>query len=416
MSFISDYLLANSLNESPVIYHQWCCLSALSILAGRRFWIRLGPFTYYPNYYTLLVGDPGVKKNTALDPVKDLIRKVGGIPIAATSTTKEAITKEMGHEKYRGRKFFKNPTTNLLEEYNQLAIVAGEFTTFLGVNPIGMVDFLTNIYTERVYEEKYKNTGESFFNGPYITLLAGMTPEIVKGYLKLNILTGGYSRRTMFVYGTRYKPIAIPGYTAEMQSAFDRCVAWGKALQERAGEVTLTPEAWTWYESWYNENFANLKEKKPSTQAYFGTKHEFLFKTGILFALSERENLVLRPEDLDAMEKMFFQPAEKNLERVFEGAGINPNAGAAAQVCRMLEALDKPLPLKHIKAIFFDQVTSINDLEDTLTHLCAVGRLAQRSINVNNQLLGVIIGTPGSLQRCTNEEAVAILGRKLEQP
>jgi hypothetical protein len=409
MSFISDYLLATSKNESPTVYHQWSCLSVLSCLAGRRFWIKLGPFVYYPNFYTILVGDPGVKKNTALDPAKEIIRSVGGIPIAATSTTKEAIVKEMGNDKYRGKRFFKNEQTGLMEEYNQLCIMAGEFTTFLGVNPIGMVDFLTNIYSEKVYDEKYKHTGEFAFTGPYITMLACMTPEIVKGYLKLNILTGGFGRRTMFVWGNRGQPVAIPGYTQEMVDAYERCIEWGKKIQVESGEITLSPEAWEWYTDWYHKNYAELKDRKPAVQGYFGTKHEFLFKTGILFCLSETDSRVLRPEDLDALDRMFFLPAEKHLDRVFEGAGINPNAAAASQICRMLEALDRPMSKKKVEAMFFDSATSLNELRDTIIHLCNVGRLAVRNVIAGGQLVGEVIGTPQVLQRYSDVQLLPFL-------
>lgn len=408
MSFIQDYLFSTSQNESPLIYHLWSCLSVLSVLSGRRFWVNLGPFTYYPNFYTVLVGDPGVKKNTALDPAKELIQNVGGIPIAATATTREAIATMMGNEKYRGKRFFKN--NGALEEYNQLAIMSGEFTTFLGISPINMIDFLTNIYSSKDYDEIYKHTGTAAFTGPYITMLACMTPQIVKGYLKLNILTGGFSRRTMFVWGNRGAPNAIPVYNQEMKDARERCVAWGKKIQADSGEVTLTPDAWEWYTSWYNENYATIKDRPPALQHYFGTKHEFLFKTGVLFCLSERDELTLRAEDLDLLNRRFFLPAEKDLIRVFEGAGINPNASAAAQICRMLEALDRPMPKKQLEAMFYDQVTSLNDLRDTITHLVNVGRLQLRTITAGGQLLGEVVGTPEAMKKLTDVQ----LGRLLE--
>lgn len=416
MSFISSYLLATSNNESPLSYHKWCCLSTLSVLAGRRFWVKLGPFTYYPNFYTVLVGDPGVKKSAAMDVGKEMIRKVGGIPLAATSTTKEAITKEMSHEKFQGKRFFQNKNTGLLEEYNQLAIFATEFTTFLGVNPTGMLDFLTAIYTEKVFDEKFKNAGNAFFAGPFITMLACMTPETVKGYLKLNILTGGFARRTMFVWGNRGRPISRPGNTPEQQAAFEWCVNWGKAAQTRSGEFTLSPEAWTWYDKWYNDNYAAITDKSPNLQSYFTTKHEFMFKTGMLLALSESDDLVITAEHLDFLNRTFFFPVEEMMARVFEGAGINPNAAVAAQICRMLEAADMPMKRKKLQAIFGDQATSWNECNDTITHMCNVGRLASRNVNIDGVMIE-FIGTPQALQiRTDSDLAASSLTKPTPQP
>src|SRR5437879_251685 len=106
MSFISDYLLFTSNTESPPDYHRWCCLSALSVLAGRRFWFRLGPITYYPNLYIVLVGHPGVKKSSALDRAKDVVRAVGCCPIAAAQATKEFIAKAMSRDNFAGKRHF----------------------------------------------------------------------------------------------------------------------------------------------------------------------------------------------------------------------------------------------------------------------------------------------------------------------
>lgn len=415
MSFLSDYLLATSNNESPLSFHKWSCMATLSVLAGRRFWFNLGPFTYYPNFYVVLVGDPGVKKSAAMDVGKNIVRKVGKIPFAASSTTKEAICKEMGHEKYPGKKFFKNEKTQRVEEYNQLAIFATEFTTFLGVNPEGMIDFLTQIYTEQVFDERYKNTGSTVFIGPYITMLACMTPQTVKGYLKQNILTGGFSRRTMFVFGTRGKPNPWPGNTPEQQAALERCIKWGQDVQERHGEFVLDDSGEQWYETWYNDNASKLLDRKPNVQAYYSTKFEFLFKTAMLFGLSESEDLVIRGDQLEYLNNKFFAPVEETLERVFEGSGINPNAQVASQVCHMLEALNKPMARKAVEGMFYDNATSLNELRDALNHLVAVGRLAERAITVEGKLLGTVLTTPECLARYSDVELAGFLKPDVRQ-
>src|SRR6266478_7740335 len=120
MSFIANYLLFTSNTESPPDYHRWACLSALSVLAGRRFWFNLGPIRYYPNLYVVLVGHPGVKKSSALDRAKDIVRGVNCCPIAAAQATKEYIARAMSNEKFQGKRTFTYPGRR--EEYNQYAI------------------------------------------------------------------------------------------------------------------------------------------------------------------------------------------------------------------------------------------------------------------------------------------------------
>lgn len=417
MSFVPDYLLATANNESPIQYHKWSCLSALSVLAGRRFWFDLGPFRYYPNFYTILVGDPGVKKSAAMDVPKEIIRAVGGIPIAATSTTKEAIVKLMAHEKYGGKRFFQVAPGAPMEEYNQYSIFATEFTTFLGTDPIGMIDFLTNIYTEKVFDQKFKNAGEFAFVGPYVTMLACMTPETAKGFLKLNILTGGFARRTMFVWGSLGRPIAFPGNSPEQVAAFQRCVQWGKEVQQQSGAFHFSDETNEWWKLWYDDNYSKVKDRPRSTQSYYLTKHEFMIKTGMLLVLgNDPSRRVITPADFEFLDKTFFAPVEQNLERVFEGAGINPNAQAASQVCRMLEALDKPMRRKAVEAMFYENVTDLRALQETLDHLVNVGRLVQRTIMAGTTVIGTVIGAPETMKRYSDVELAAIARPSLSPP
>lgn len=409
MSFIHDYVTFTANTESPPDYHKWCCLSSLSVLAGRRFWFRLGPITYYPNLYVVLVGHPGVKKSSALDRSKDLIRTVGCCPIAAAQATKEYIARAMSHEKFPGKRYFKD--NGVMVEYNQYAIFATELTQFIGVNPLSMLDFLTTVYTEKVYDCDTKGQGSDLVVGPYITLLACLTPEMMKGYIKMNILTGGFARRTIFVYGSPGAIVPFPEFTKDMMDAQTRLIDYGKQLQAQNGEFLMDEAGKLWYENWYTELHKNITEiAKPSTEGYYRTRHEILFKAGMLVSLSESlTNRTLSSTHFALVENQFLKPYEKNLERVFEGAGINPNAGAAAQICRMLEALDKPMPRKTLESLFYDQVTSLSDLRDTISHLVSVGRLKERTISIEGRLLGSALGTPAAMTKFTDSQIAKIL-------
>lgn len=411
MSFIPDYLELTSNTESPYQYHQWSALAALSVLAGRRFWFNLGPIRYYPNLYVVLVGHPGVKKSSALDRAKEIVREVNCCPIAAAQATKEFIAKAMSSDKFRGKKFFKNGELN--EEYNQYAIFATELTQFIGVNPIGMLDFLTTVYTEKVYDCDTKGQGSDLVNGPYITMLACLTPEMLKGFLKMNILTGGFARRTVFVYGSGGQIIPIPGYTQAQIDAKVRCIEWGKGIQSYSGEFKFGPGGEEWYVAWYRDLHTRMTEiAKPSTEGWYKTKHEVLFKISMLIALQgmrEGDPLQILPGHLQVAEERFLLPMEKNLERVFEGAGINPNAAAASQICRMLEAMDRPMNKKYLEAMFFDQATDLSALRDTLDHLISVGRLEKRELVVGGKIIGTVIGSPGSIAKYSDADLVKFL-------
>lgn len=415
-NFIEDYLLFTSGNESPPLYHKWVCLSTLSALVGRRFWITNGHTTYYTHLYTLLVGDAGVRKSAAMDRGKDLVRDVGGIRVGATMSSVQAITKEMSDEKFIGRKTFINQSMgNLVEEFNQYSIFATEFTDFLGnIAPEAMASFLTGIWTDKIYDETYKGTGNSCFVGPYITLCGCLTPSSMKGFLKQTIIGSGFARRTVFVWATRGPGVARPSLTQEQKDARARCVLWGKEIAKHSGEMIMSPETWAAYDEWYLKNYNSINDRKPNLQGYYSSKHDLLFKTSILatLAIHGPEAREIDFATWEFLDKQFFLPMEENLERVFEGAGINPNSDGVIKVVRMLESVGLPFSKKKLEAMFLDNFTSTNELRDCLSHLVAVGRLQEKTISVNGVLLGTCIGTPEAMQKATNEEMATILMKK----
>lgn len=414
MSFIEDYLLTTEGTEPCLEYHTWCMLHTLSVFAGKRIWFDLGHLRFYPHLYIILVGDPGSRKTTAMNFSRDTIRDSKVCPVSATQITKEALTQTMsatidGKPKktpFVGQKLFALDGKSY--EYNQYAIFASELVDFIAVNPLGFLDFLTSVWDAPVIEVITKNKGVDYVENPCINFLACLTPTRMKGFMKQNILGAGYARRTAFVFSNQKKIIARPNRTQDQIDAYVRCVEFGKSIQSIAGPFTCTPELDEFYDHFYVENQKTIKDKHPNTQGWFETKPEILFKLGMLISLAEtQERVITLPAYRLALR--YCEMVEKNLERVFEGSGINPNAQVAAQVCRMLEALGQPMNKKHLEMMFFDQATDLNALKDTLSHLVNVGRLVEKTISLNGTLAGTIVMSPECRDRYTDGELVAFL-------
>jgi hypothetical protein len=213
----------------------------------------------------------------------------------------------------------------------------------------------------------------------------------------------------MFVWGSHGKPIPVPGFTQEQKDAIVRCVQWGRKVQQETGQFYFSPEGDAWYREWYVENYSRVKDRNPSTQPYYLTKHEFLIKTAMLVVLANTGARTITDKDLEFVNRTFLASVEENLERVFEGAGINPNAAAASQVCRMLEALGVPMSRKYLESLFFDQTTDVKTLRETLDFLVSVGRLDQRMLMQAGKPIGTVIGVAGSLTKYSDGELAAFL-------
>lgn len=423
-SFVEDYMKTTE-NTKPVKeYHIWSMLGTLSAFAGRRFWFPFGPYAYYPNLYVVLVGDPGTGKSSAMNRAKNIVRASGICPVAATKITKEALTQTMsstveGKPKkiaFAGQKFFEAEGRKW--EYNQYAIFSTELVDFIAVDPQGFLDFMTTIWDEPVYEVETKNKGNDLIVGPYISMLACMTPEKLKGYMKMSILTGGFARRTAFMFASTKNIVPWPTYTQEQREAEERCIQFGKDLQGKAGVFGITEETKKFYEDWNEENERTMTDRPPTTRGWYESKGEMLFKLSMLIALAEEKGERLMIElPYYKLALHYCRILEATLERVFEGAGINPAAAVSAQICRMLEAMNVPMNKKHLLAMFFDQAPNLNELNDTLTHLCNVGRLAEFVVkDAANNELGRVIGHPSCLTNYTASQMAAFLKRRVVRP
>ncbi len=299
------------------------------------------------------------------------------------------------------------------EEYNQFALYCSELVDFLGAEPQGYLDMLTACWDRPVYDNDTKNAGTDVIVGPYITLLGCMTPEKLKGYMKTSVLTGGFARRCAFMFSSTRNPVPWPTFTPEQQAAKARCIQYGKALQGMSGEFRLTPACKELYESWFMDNEKANPDRVPCVRGWHESKGEMLFKLGMLIALGTTRTLEIDVPHYK-LALSFCAVLEATLPRVFEGAGLNPNAGVASQISRMLEALDKPMPRKKLEAMFYSEATSLNELRDLLGHLVAVGRLAQKTITFQGQFLGDLIGTPSAMAKYSDVQLAVFLGYGVE--
>lgn len=396
MSFLADYLEYTGGNEAPKLFHVWSGLSVLSSLVSRKVWLQQGIFTWYPNLYVVLVGEPGNGKSTALDIAKAVIRAQRDVPLAADAMTVQALLRHMSEEKSPCKKNFSHPVTKQIIEYTPVTIFAGELVSFLSMDPHGWIVFLTTVYHEDVHEVKTKNKGDDLINGPFVTLLGCLTPDIANNMQQQRIISTGFARRTIFVWGTRSgDAVPFPEITQAMLDAKSRFMAYAQELKKVKGEFTWGPGAKEWYGPWYIWLRKNIgKMSTPATAGYYESKHVQLLKTAMLISLSESTDLILRLEHLQVA-LQFLEQTEVHLSRVFEGSGHNENAGAAVAIYEFIEKANDAIPLKRIKTTFYAQVKDgLAGIDKILHHLTSSDRLVKWTAQLGNGLSVDMVATP----------------------
>jgi hypothetical protein len=387
-SFLRDYEAVTQNNEVPRTFHLYSSLVALSSLVSGKIWLDLGLFKIRPNLYVILTGTPGVKKTTAMSVAKRLLREMkGGIPLAAECLTKEALTVDMAKATRVCDGLPKGtvpPQFKPLDEsgtkfmYTPMTVCVTELSQFVGSGGSAghMLDFLTTVYDEETYENKTKGKGTDTLPMPYLTLLACTVPDWITARLKDDVITGGFSRRAIFVYehATNLR-VPRPTVTKEMDEAWTRLVAKARKLMMLKGPVQWGPGAAEFYDEWY------LKLKRPDDpllEGWYNSVHVQMLKISMLIAASEWESgpLYVNINDMK-MSMELLRLVEENIPKVFKGVGRNELFAVSNKVIEMLQfAPDRKLPEQYLKRELYRDV-NIEELTKILNHLLSTGQITR---------------------------------------
>lgn len=375
MSFLTDYREFCSNLEVPPSYTTFSSLVALSALLRRRIWIYKGDYIrIYPNLYVVLVGPPGCGKNTAIEITEDLLH-LNQVAVSAESVTREKLIEDLHAQEVVLDFLPADDKYRLASPYTALAT---ELSEFLGAGGLGMISFLTDIYSRNIFEYRTKNKGSVFVRGPYLNIIAGTTPDWITNYLKDDIISGGFSRRCIFIYATgRVDGEPRPKINPAMRAAWDRVVARSKAISQLKGQFKWAPDAEKFFDSWYPKRKTG---QDINLTGYYETKDIQLLKVAMLIAISDGDDLTLRAEHLQRGLELLGL-AEFNLSRVFQGIGRNELNQISVKLMDILLVAKKRVvmmdgrkkdvalvPIKQLRSILWNQARG-QEFDDVLKYL-----------------------------------------------
>lgn len=204
--FFDAYLEYTSGGEVPICFHRWSAIVGIGALLERNVYLPFGHSNIYPNQYTMLIGEPGTKKSTAIKLMKKLLLKAGFDHIAAEKTSGEKYLADLSathgegpdHETVLEKNIFGTVNESLV---TPSLVAADEANTFFGINNLNFLTVLGDLWD---YEGKFENrikTGKSdFIPNPTISILSGNTPELFSFAFPPTIFGSGFFSRLLLVY------------------------------------------------------------------------------------------------------------------------------------------------------------------------------------------------------------------------
>lgn len=357
MTWLDHYLNYSTVNESPCAYHLWSGLSLMAALTGRRVWTDENLYQVYPNLYVVLAGPPGVAKSTAMRVARDFVRtNNSNLPICASAISKESLVETMATEKLCQHQFNHE---NVVHKFSQMNVFGDELVSLLscGGNPTGMIEFVTEMFDTSLYDESTKNKGKNKIFNPYLNILTCCTIETLKQLVANKVVSGGASRRFVFVVERKgSKPIARIHFTEDQLASKAFCAANWSRFQAQTGKFTWSDEADRFYSTWYDENFdRKQRATSPTLQHFLQTKPSYCMKVSMLLALADEQPLVHTMETFKTAVDLVTR-VEDGASRLFDNDGINPMAAIIDDLeVFIFNQPEERLHIKKIYQAFFSQ-------------------------------------------------------------
>jgi energy-coupling factor transporter ATP-binding protein EcfA2 len=430
--YLNEYLAMVEDTESPRIFHIWSAVFAVAAALGRRCHLPFGTFDIYPNQYVLLVGTPGTRKSTAASFSRKLIKQATGVKFAPSDTGgqrqglinalfgEESVAKEfMNGAELGGRENSIASLTQLESVSNEpddeelvavaeadrhhLAVVASEFSRFIGQHNLSMLDFLGEVgYDGEDYEYRTRQTAITL-KRPLMNILGCTTPTMLNNSMPPAAGGQGFLSRMILVYGTKkYKQVPRPkAPPVELVGKVrDRL---NDAYHRLSGAFDETADGRSYSESLYNYTI----EIADSRFGYYGERrYTHLIKLAMCLAASRGDSTITK-SDYEESHRIL-SATERGMPDALGEFGLNPLALLKQEILEQLRATQGPLTMDQVVAMFHRDARS-REIAEVVNDLVKLGQVKLSQLPGGSRVISAV-------KRLSDTEAemMKILGIKGE--
>ncbi len=327
--WIKSYMQYSAFSEAPDKFHFWTAVSTIAGALRRHVWLDMGYFQWTPNFYIVFVAPPGIiSKSTTANIGMSLLKSIDGIKFGPDAVTWQALAQALAES----REMFEmvDPSTGevLYHTMSALTIASSEFGTFLNPNDREMIDVLVSLWDGQLgaWRKATKTMGDDEIQNPWINIIACTTPAWIAGNFPEYLIGGGFTSRTVFVYGdTKRQLVAYPKDKLPADFAQQKAnLLHDLELISYSilGEYTLSKSAISWGEEWYEKHYAEKPAHLDNENfgGYLARKQSHVHKLAMVLSASHSNETVIHMEDLRAANDII-SSLEHDMPRVFAQIG-----------------------------------------------------------------------------------------------
>jgi hypothetical protein len=365
--------------EPPRRFHRWAGLSAISAALRKKVWFKFGRLRIHPNLYVVFVSEPGVSRKTqAISYTEEILSEVSTIVTSADAITPQAMLEDL--ELAKTEEVTANGT---VLTHNSLSIISGEFESFLGQkrDNTKMLVLLTDLYDCKIrpYRYRTKGAGSNVIASPFLSLLAGTTPESLASALPSTAIGGGLTSRILFVWAEKKeKKVDVPENSPELKELRKHLIYDLTTISRIMGAYTYTSESREWWRNWYN-NYEELDSnrccKDPVFRGWYSRKPTLLIKVAVLLSAAKSSTLLL---GVDAFEESLatIEDNEKGMQKAFAAVGrseITPDVALVLQIIQRQRTISE----KQLMSLVWRDIDS-SKFDTVITTCIKIGSVSRQ--------------------------------------
>lgn len=340
-NWIKSYVRYTEVLEAPDVFHIWAGISTIAAALRGKCCIDMGLFKWKPNFFIIFVAPPGiVQKSTTIDIGMDIARAVEGINFGPSSATWQALTDSFGEAV--------EPVPQMGMQMSCLTVSASELGTFLDPRNREMLDVLNDLWDgrDKPWQRRTRGDGLAEIQNPCLNFIGCTTPSWIQENFPSYAIGGGFTSRTIFVYGEEKRRFtAYPRKALGDQEAIAahktyrlKLLSDLKRIAAISGEFILTNEAERYGEQWYEAHWQGLSDgaiDRELHSGYVSRKQTHIHKTAMVISAAKRDDRVITLEDLYEANE-FVTSLEHDFSKVFTALADNREVHYTALIIKVV--------------------------------------------------------------------------------
>jgi hypothetical protein len=422
---------------APTSFITMSYYSMIAAALQRRVYLGSDERPLFPNMYIILIGDPGVGKGIALDPIVGALRthkllkmqikkpdassttqeqadalaaliaemetsngkepngnfkKMTSMeeplmfPLASNAITYEALVKTHSQslrsifpEVDKNSKLLKSG----LYTHSSLSFVLEEISSLFRKHTEDVVQYLITAFDCKDYKYTTIGRGSDRVINSCLNLVAGTTPSFMKETFNDRLLNDGFASRVLFVYAekNRFYRFDVSSMDESQFLAKKQVVDHLGNLGKLFGKVSYSPDAHA-FMKYYIEDVLGEQRAKTNNDSkliyYYSRKNIHIQKLITAMHFSETTDMVINHNTCEKAVALL-DSIELSMHLALSTASRNPLRNVADKVLKALE--EKPMDKAEIWAKFFSDITTPVELESLCEYLTSTGKVKQEIIN-----------------------------------